>query len=115
MQAHPNCRVILGCSAGAGVGANKVMTQYLIPDEYDDYAVFSIDATEEELLGIINDEVQKGAVGNGGGIRHAEILVDMAVSLVKGEEVDRIVWLPLEKITAENVDEAYARLYPDAE
>lgn len=51
MQAHPNCRVILGCSAGAGVGANKVMTQYLMPDEYDDYAVFSIEATEEELLG----------------------------------------------------------------
>ena len=115
MQAHPNVKVILGCSAGAGVGANKVMTQYLMPEEYDDYAVFSIDATEEELLGIIDDEVQKGAVGNGGGIRHAEILVDMAIALVKGEHVDRIVWLPLEKITAENVDEAYARLYPDSQ
>lgn len=110
LQANPDLRVMLGLSAGAGVGGNEAM-KAASGGNYDDYALFSIDATEQEVVAIMNHEVLKGSISLGSGVNHARMLIDYTVSLLNGEEVEREYFMPITAITAENAEEFYNETY----
>lgn len=112
LQANPDLRVMLGLSAGSGVGGNEAMKAAAgSEDAYKDYALFSIDATEQEVLAIMNDEVLKGSISLGSGKVHAQMLIDYADALLHGKEVERKNYMPIEAITSENVQEFYDNTY----
>lgn len=111
MQAYPDNRVILGISAGVGVGGNEAIKTAVPEEEWDDYLLFSVDATEQECANIANGEPLKGSIGLGGGTLHAQLLVDCCLTLLEGEELDRYTALPPTMVTAENVAEYTAETY----
>jgi len=111
LQANPDLRVILGLSAGSGVGGNEAIKAAISPDQYEEYGLFSIDATEQEVLSIINKEVLKGSISLGSGKLHAQMLIDYVDALLKGEEVERVHYMPIEAITEENAQEFYDATY----
>lgn len=110
LQANPDLRVMLGLSAGAGVGGNEAM-KAASGGNYDDYALFSIDATEQEVVAIMNNEVLKGSISLGSGINHARMLVDYATALLSGQEIEREYFMPITAITADNAEEFYNETY----
>lgn len=111
MQAYPDNRVILGISAGVGVGGNEAIKTAVSEEEWDDYLLFSVDATEQECANIANGEPLKGSIGLGGGTLHAQLLVDCCIKALEGEELDRYTALPPTAVTAENVAEYTAETY----
>ncbi len=111
IQANPNCRVILSQSAGGGVGGNEAIKAVASVDEYDDWGLFSIDATEQEVLNIINGEPQKASISLGGGAVHGRLLIDMIADLNEGVKLPKLVGLPPEEITAENAQAFYDATY----
>lgn len=111
MQAYPDNRVILGISAGVGVGGNEAIKTAVPEEEWDDYLLFSVDATEQECANIANGEPLKGSIGLGGGTLHAQILIDCCIKALEGEELDRYTALPPTAVTAENVAEYTAETY----
>jgi len=114
IQANPNLRVILSQSAGGGVGGNEAIKAAVSPDEYDEWLLFSIDATEQEVVNILAGDPQKASISLGGGAEHGRLLIDLALRVLAGERFegdDRIVPLPPTPITIENAqaffDEAF--------
>ena len=107
IQAHPDCRVIISQSAGGGVGGNEAIKAVASPDEYDDWLLFSIDATEQEALNIINGDPQKGSLSLGGGADHGRKLIDLSLELLNGGTIDYAQPLPVTHITAANAQEYY--------
>lgn len=110
LQANPDLRVILGLSAGASIGGNEAI-KTVSNGNYDDYGLFSIDATEQELVAIMNGEPLKGTICNGSGKYHAHEVIDYAVTLLNGGTVEKVNYMPIEPVTAENVEEMYEELY----
>lgn len=102
LQANPDVRLFICLGAGGGVGGNEVLKTHIAEDEYDNYAVFSIDATEQEIINIINGDTQKGSISVGSGAEHGRILVDLALKLLNEEDVEEFYGMPITPITAEN-------------
>lgn len=111
MQAHPDCRVFIGISAGAGVGGNEAIKTAVPEDEWGNYGLFSVDATEQECANIKNGEPEKGSLGLGGGTSHGMAMIDLCLKALKGETLNRLEGLPITMVTAENVDEYIAATY----
>ena len=78
MQSNPNIKVICSIGSGGGAGANEGVKSYISEDEYDKFGIFGIDATEQEIMNIINEDPQKSSVSLGGGAVHGEKLIDIA-------------------------------------
>lgn len=111
MQAHPQCRVFMGISAGVGTGGNEAIKTAVPKEEWDDYLLFSVDATEQECQNIINGEVLKGSIGLGGGRDHGRMMIDLVMKILNGEEVERHVGLPPIAVTADTVEDYFANTY----
>lgn len=111
MQANPDNRIILGISAGVGVGGNEAIKTAVPEEEWGDYLLFSVDATEQECANIKNGDPLKGSIGLGGGKEHARLLVDCCIDLLKGETVERYTPLPPTAVTADTVEEYMANTY----
>lgn len=108
MQAYPDCRVFLGISAGSGVGGNEAIKTAVPKEEWDDYGLFSVDATDQECEAIKNGEPLKGSIGNCGGPIHGRMMIDYCLQALAGEELERYYGMPIEQVTAANVDEYLA-------
>ena len=111
LTAYPDNRVILGISAGVGVGGNEAIKTNVPEDEWDDYLLFSVDATEQECANIAAGDPLKGSIGLGGGTLHAQIMIDCCLKVLGGEELDRYTALPPTAVTAENVADYVAETY----
>lgn len=111
MQAYPDNRVILGISAGVGVGGNEAIKTAVSEEEWADYLLFSVDATEQECANIANGEPLNGSIGLGGGKEHARLLVDCAISLLHGEELERYTPLPPTAVTPDTVADYMSKTY----
>lgn len=111
IQAHPDCRVIISQSAGGGVGGNEAIKAVASPEEYDDWLLFSIDATEQEVQNIINGDPQKGSLSLGGGADHGRKLIDLALELINGNTIEYAQPLPITHVTAENAQSFYDQVY----
>lgn len=110
LQANPNLKAICCIGGGGSVGGNEGIKAAGITD-YDSVGLFGIDATEEEILNIINGEPQKSSISLGGGKAHGRTLVDMAYELLNGEECEDTVYMPIEVIDSGNAQEYYDKIY----
>jgi len=114
IQANPNLRVILSQSAGGGVGGNEAIKSAVSPDEFDEWYLFSIDATEQEVLNIINGDPQKASLSLGGGAEHGRTLIDLALRLLDGERFEgaaKIVGLPATPVTPDNAQAFFDSMF----
>ncbi|MCA8881293.1 MAG: sugar ABC transporter substrate-binding protein [Rhodobacteraceae bacterium] len=83
------------------IGAIQAMKAAGIP--MDDVIVAGVDATQDALLSMASGELDvtvfQDAVGQGTGA------VDAALALARGEEVDRVVWIPFQLVTPDNMQQ----------
>ena len=107
MQAHPDIKVITSIGSGGGAGANEGVKAYISEDEYAEFGIFGIDATEQEIINIINGDPQKSSVSLGGGAAHADAMIDMAYNIWQGIEQDAVQYMPITVIDASNAQEYY--------
>lgn len=111
LQANPDCRVILSLGAGGGVGGNEAIKASVDPSQYGEYALFSIDATEQEVLNIINGDPQKGSISPDSGRAQSKILLENMQTLLNGGTVEKYDHFPVIKVTTENAQEYYDERY----
>lgn len=107
MQSHPDIKVITSIGSGGGAGANEGVKSYISEDEYETFGIFGIDATEQEIMNIINGDPQKSSVSLGGGAVHGEMLIDIADNFRNGVEQDQDQYMPITVIDASNAQEYY--------
>ena len=110
LQANPDLKVICCIGGGGSVGGNEGMKSAGITD-FESAGLFGIDATENEILNIINGDPQKSSVSLGGGKAHGRALIDMTYSLLAGEEIEATQYMPIEVIDATNAQEYYDTIY----
>ncbi|MFP4697561.1 MAG: sugar ABC transporter substrate-binding protein [Eubacteriales bacterium] len=112
LQANPDLKVIATIGGGGAVGGNEGMKAAGITD-YDSVGLFGIDATEQEILNIINGDPQKSSISLGGGKKHGKALMDMAFGLLTDGDVDETEYMPIEVIDSNNAQEYYDEIYAD--
>lgn len=113
LQAYPDCKVFATIGAGSDIGANQaLLTKYnnKIPA---DCAIFSGDATEQQMKAIKSGkEASNTTVGfEGSNTRTAKACVEMYERILTGEKFegeDRNVYRPFVVINKDNVDEYLA-------
>lgn len=107
MQSNPDIKVITSIGSGGGAGANEGVKSYISAEDYETFGIFGIDATEQEIMNIINGDPQKSSVSLGGGAVHGKNLIDIADNFWKGvdQEVDQ--YMPITVIDAANAQEYY--------
>jgi ribose transport system substrate-binding protein len=110
LQAHPNMKVIATIGGGGAVGGNEGVKSAGITD-YDSFGLFGIDATEQEIQNIIAGDPQKASVSLGGGKAHGRTLIDITVSLLKGETVEKDQYMPVKVIDKSNAQEYYDEIF----
>lgn len=113
MQSHPDIKVICSIGSGGGAGANEGVKSYISEDEYDKFGIFGIDATEQEIMNIINGDPQKSSVSLGGGAKHGEMLIDIADNFRNGVEQEKEQYMPITVIDSSNAQEYYDEQYGD--
>lgn len=113
MQSHPDIKVICSIGSGGGAGANEGVKSYISEDEYDKFGIFGIDATEQEIMNIINGDPQKSSVSLGGGAKHGEMLIDIADNFCNGVEQEKEQYMPITVIDSSNAQEYYDEQYGD--
>ena len=110
LQAHPDIKAICCIGGGGSVGGNEGIKSAGITD-YESIGLFGIDATENEILNIINGDPQKSSVSLGGGKAHGDALIDIAYDLLKGKDVEKDQYMPIEVIDSSNAQEYYDTVY----
>ena len=111
MQSHPDIKVICSIGSGGGAGANEGVKSYISDDEYDKFGIFGIDATEQEIMNIINGDPQKSSVSLGGGAKHGEMLIDIAENFREGVDQEKEQYMPITVIDSSNAQEYYDEQY----
>lgn len=111
MQSNPNIKVICSIGSGGGAGANEGVKSYISEDEYDKFGIFGIDATEQEIMNIINGDPQKSSVSLGGGAVHGEKLIDIADNFRNDVEQEKDQYMPITVIDSSNAQEYYDEQY----
>lgn len=111
MQSNPNIKVITSIGSGGGAGANEGVKSYISEDDYETFGIFGIDATEQEIMNIINGDPQKSSVSLGGGAVHGRNLIDIADNFWKGVEQEADQYMPITVIDASNAQEYYDEHY----
>lgn len=107
MQSNPNIKVICSIGSGGGAGANEGIKSYITEDEYEKFGIFGIDATEQEIMNIINGDPQKSSVSLGGGSVHGQMLIDIADNFWKGVEQEKDQYMPITVIDSSNAQEYF--------
>jgi len=107
MQSNPNIKVITSIGSGGGAGANEGVKSYISEDQYDSFGIFGIDATEQEIMNIINGDPQKSSVSLGGGATHGEMLINIAANFRDGVDQEEDQYMPITVIDASNAQEYY--------
>ena len=110
LQAHPDIKAICCIGGGGSVGGNEGIKSAGITD-YGSIGLFGIDATENEILNIINGDPQKSSVSLGGGKAHGDALIDITYDLLKGKDVEKDQYMPIEVIDSSNAQEYYDTVY----
>ena len=108
MQSHPNIKVITSIGSGGGAGANEGVKSYISESEYDKLGIFGIDATEQEIINIINGDPQKSSVSLGGGAIHGIRLIEIVDNFRNGVDQERDQFMPITVIDSSNAEEYYA-------
>lgn len=107
MQSNPDIKVICSIGSGGGAGANEGVKSYISKEDYDKFGIFGIDATEQEIMNIINGDPQKSSVSLGGGATHGKYLIDIAYNFWQGINQDKEQYMPINVIDSTNAQEYY--------
>lgn len=110
LQAHPDIKAICCIGGGGSVGGNEGIKSAGITD-YDSIGLFGIDATENEILNIMNGDPQKSSVSLGGGKAHGDALIDITYDLLNGKDVEKDQYMPIKVIDSSNAQEYYDTVY----
>lgn len=110
LQANPNLKAICCIGGGGSVGGNEGIKAAGITD-FESVGLFGIDATENEILNIINGDPQKSSVSLGGGKAHGRALIDMTNALLKNEKIEETQYMPIDVIDSSNAQEYYDTIY----
>lgn len=110
LQANPDLKVIACIGGGGSVGGNEGIKAAGITD-FETVGLFGIDATENEILNIINGDPQKSSISLGGGKAHGRALIDITSSLLNNDEVEDTQYMPIEVIDAANAQKYYDDIY----
>jgi len=100
LQAHPNMKFIACIGGGGSVGANEGVKQ--LGKDGKTFAVFGIDATEQEITNIMAGDPEKSSVCLGGGKLHGRELIDLSLKAVNKQIVNKTVYMPQSLIDASN-------------
>lgn len=106
LQANPDMKMIATIGGGGAQGGNEGVKASGITD-YDSFGLFGIDATEIEIQNIINGDPQKASVSLGGGKAHGRTLIDITAGLLKGEDVEKDQYMPIEVIDKSNAQDYF--------
>lgn len=109
-QANPNLKAICCIGGGGSTGGNEGIKASGVTD-YESVGLFGIDATENEIQNIINGDPQKSSISLGGGKAHGRALIDMASSLLNGEDIEKTQYMPIEVIDGDNAQEYWDEIY----
>lgn len=86
-QANPDVKVVCSIGAGGDIGANEAFMAKYDSKVPDDVAIFSADATKQQLESILNNEASYVSVGfEGSNKKTAAAVVDLYEKLLKGEK-----------------------------
>lgn len=107
MQSNPKIKVITSIGSGGGAGANEGVKSYISDGEYETFGIFGIDATEQEIMNIINGDPQKSSVSLGGGAVHGKNLIDIADNFRNKVEQEVDQYMPITVIDSSNAQEYY--------
>lgn len=110
LQANPDMKMIATIGGGGASGGNTGIKTSGITD-FDSFGLFGIDATEQEILAIIDGDPQKASISLGGGKAHGRTLVEMTRSLLDGEDIEKDQYMPITVIDASNAQEYYDEVY----
>lgn len=110
LQSHPDIKMIATIGGGGAVGGNEGIKSAGITD-FDSVGLFGIDATEDEILNIIDGDPQKSSISLGGGKAHGRALIDITLDLLEGEDVEPDQFMPIEVIDAENAQDYYDEIF----
>jgi len=111
MQSNPDIKVITSIGSGGGAGANEGVKSYISAEDYENFGIFGIDATEQEIMNIINGDPQKSSVSLGGGAVHGKMLIDIADNFRNDVEQDVDQFMPITVIDSANAQEYYDEQY----
>lgn len=103
LQAHPDMKVIVSIGDGGAIGANEAVKASGM--DYSDFGIFAVDATQEGLQKIKNNEPLRGSVSIGGPIVQGGYMIDTVVAMVKGEEFERDGLMTYKVIDQSNCEE----------
>lgn len=106
LQANPDMKIIVSIGDGGAIGANEVVMAS--NKASGDWGIFAVDATQEALQKIKDNEPFRCSMSLGGPIIQGSYMVDTVVSLVRGETVVKDGLMPFKAITKDNVEE-YAK------
>lgn len=107
MQSHSDIKVICSIGSGGGAGANEGVKSYISKEEYSSFGIFGIDATEQEIMNIINGDPQKVSVSLGGGATHGDVLMQIADNFWKSVDQDAEQYMPITVIDSSNAQDYY--------
>lgn len=106
LQANPDMKIIVSIGDGGAIGANEVVMAS--GKASDAWGIFAVDATQEALQKIKDNEPFRCSMSLGGPIIQGSYMVDTVVSLARGEKVTKDGLMPFKAITKDNVAE-YAK------
>lgn len=112
LQAHPDCKVVVGTGAGPMIGANEALLQkYGRGNIPEDVGVITTDVTLKQLESLqAGDEAVRAVVGfEGSSLATAQACLDMIERAEAGEEDfsgnKHDIYRPTIEITSENITE----------
>lgn len=103
LQAHPEMKIIVSIGDGGAIGANEAVKASGI--DYSDFGIFAVDATQEGLQKVKNNEPLRASVSLGGPIVQGSYMIDTVVKMVKGEEFERDGLMSYKVINQDNCEE----------
>lgn len=109
LQANPNLKVVCTVGCVRSLGANEAFKAKGITGE--DVGIFGVDATDDEMAAILNDEpVRMSAMITGTAKTCGDVVYEMLVGLGNGEEVkEHDVYRDIFPVTKENAEEYYGK------
>ena len=107
-MANPNIKVVLSIGDGGSLAAREAAHGMGLAA--DDFGIFGVDATEEVLRAIYDEDLIRGALSLGGGAFHAEVILEVLQAYFAGQDFARNTLYPEFAVTTANVVEIAAQL-----
>lgn len=106
LQANPDMKMIATIGGGGATGGNEGIKSAGVSD-YENFGLFGIDATKNEIQNIINGDPAKSSISLGGGKAHGRHLIDMTAALLNGEDIEKDQFMPISVVDESNAQEYF--------